>query len=100
MIRFGAFEMSLDERALRTGGRRLALREAAFEVLLGLVERPGQVVPKKDLCRRAWPGREVDENNLQVEISALRKLIGAGAIVTVPGRGYQFALPVEMLAAS
>jgi predicted ATPase len=100
MIRFGDFELSPEERELHSGGRRLPLREAAIEVLLTLARHPGEVVSKRELCRCAWPGREVDENNLQVEISALRKLLGAGAIVTAQGRGYQFALPLETEAAT
>lgn len=95
MIRFADFELSAAEKALRKGGDTLVLRERAFAVLLALVEQAGQVVSKRELCARAWPERDVDENNLQVEILGLRRLLGKGAIVTAPGRGYQFALCVE-----
>ena len=95
MIRFANFELSRAHRQLRRDGKPVGLRERAFEVLLALLEQAGQVVSKRELCRRAWPGREVDENNLQVEILGLRKLLGTHAIVTASGRGYQFALPVE-----
>ena len=94
MLGFGPFELHRASRQLRRDGQPLALRASAFEILLALLERPGEVVAKRLLCERAWPGRDVDENNLQVEISALRKLIGAGAIVTASGRGYQFAWAV------
>ncbi|MBK7472564.1 MAG: winged helix-turn-helix domain-containing protein [Betaproteobacteria bacterium] len=95
MIRFADFELSAAEKALRKGSDTLALRERAFAVLLALVEQAGQVVSKRELCARAWPERDVDENNLQVEILGLRRLLGKGAIVTAPGRGYQFTLRVE-----
>lgn len=95
MLGFGPFEVHLGARQLRRDGRPLALRERGFELLLALLEQPGQVVSKRQLCERAWPGTNVDENNLQVEISALRKLLGARAIVTVHGRGYQFALKLH-----
>jgi predicted ATPase/DNA-binding winged helix-turn-helix (wHTH) protein len=94
MLGFGPFELHRASRQLRRDGRPVGLRASAFEILLALLERPGEVVAKRLLCERAWPGRDVDENNLQVEISALRKLIGAAAIVTASGRGYQFALAV------
>src|SRR4051812_3167004 len=94
MLGFGPFEFHPASRQLRREGRPLVLRASAVEILLALVEQAGQVVSKRRLCERAWPGRDVDENNLQVEVSALRKLLGAGAIVTASGRGYQFAWPV------
>ena len=95
MFRFANFEVSDDCRQLLRDGQALVLRERACEVLLALIENAGQVVSKRELCRRAWPERDVDENNLQVEILGLRKLLGKNAIVTAPGRGYQFALRIE-----
>ena len=100
MLGFGPFELLRASRQLRRDGQPLALRNSSFDILLALLERPGEVVPKRLLCELAWPGREVDENKLQVEISALRKLIGAGAIVTASGRGYQFAWAVVRLDAA
>ena len=94
MLGFGRFELHPQSRRLCRDGEPLALRGSAFEVLLALLERPGEVVAKRLLCERAWPGRDIDENSLQVEVSALRKLIGADAIVTASGRGYQFAWAV------
>ncbi|MBK8528106.1 MAG: winged helix-turn-helix domain-containing protein [Rubrivivax sp.] len=95
MLGVGPFELSPDARELRRDGQPQALRRSAFEILLALAERPGQVLSKRLLCERAWPGREVSENSLQVEISALRKLLGSGAIATASGRGYQLTLPVQ-----
>jgi DNA-binding winged helix-turn-helix (wHTH) protein/predicted ATPase len=95
MFRFGDFELTDGARELRRGGRAVALRERALAILEALVEKPGEIVSKRELCRRAWPDRDVDENNLQVEVLALRRVLGKDAIVTASGRGYQFALPVE-----
>ena len=50
---------------------------------------------KNDLLTLVWPGVVVEENNLQVQVSSLRKLLGPSALATIPGRGYRFALPVE-----
>ncbi|HRD76993.1 MAG TPA: winged helix-turn-helix domain-containing protein [Hyphomicrobiaceae bacterium] len=69
-------------------------------MLLALVERRGQVVSKDTLMAEGWPDRVVEENNLQGQISALRKVLAADSdgeryLQTVPGRGYRFVAPVE-----
>src|SRR4029453_6896479 len=61
------------------------------------IERNDRIVTKDELLELAWPGLVVEENNLQVQVSALRKVLGASSIATVPGRGYRFAL--ELLSA-
>src|SRR6185295_3825631 len=58
--------------------------------LIALAQRRDQVVGQEELIDLAWPGLVVEPNNLQVQISALRKLLGAEAIATVKRRGYQF----------
>jgi non-specific serine/threonine protein kinase len=63
-------------------------------VLVALVERAGELVAKDELIERVWPDVVVEENNLQVQVSALRKALGAGAITTIAGRGYRFTLPL------
>jgi non-specific serine/threonine protein kinase len=88
--RFGPFELHPSRRQLLRAGRALALGQRAFDVLLALVERAGHLVPKNDLLDLAWPGLVVEENNLQVQVSTLRKLLGPAAIATVAGRGYRF----------
>jgi DNA-binding winged helix-turn-helix (wHTH) protein len=92
--RFDRFELSPDERTLYADGQPAPLGSRALEVLLALVHRHGTLVSKEDLLDLVWPGLVVEENNLQVHISTLRKLLGFHAIATVPGRGYRFALPV------
>ena len=95
VYRFGTFELRPDQRQLLgTDGAPVALGQRAFDVLLALVERAGDLVPKDDLLERVWPGVVVEENNLQVQVSSLRKVLGATAITTTAGRGYRFTLPL------
>jgi predicted ATPase/class 3 adenylate cyclase len=94
-IRFGNVELRPAERQLLLDGAPAHVGGRAFDVLVALIERRDRVVTKDELFALVWPGLVVEENNLQVHISALRKLLGAQAIVTMPGRGYRFALPVH-----
>ena len=91
-VTFGRFclsqhrrELLLDNQPIRLGGR-------AFDVLIALIEARGSVVSKDALMARAWPNQVVEENNLEVQISALRAAFGAerALIRTVSRRGYQF----------
>jgi predicted ATPase len=66
-----------------------------FDLLLALVEREGALVTKEQLLERAWPGLVVEEANVHVQVSQLRKLIGAEAIATVAGLGYRFACALQ-----
>lgn len=90
--RLGRFDILPASRLLLQDGQPLAIGGRAFDLLLALVQRAGEPVGKDELLTRAWPGVVVEENNLTVQVSALRKLLGADAVVTVPGRGYQLAL--------
>ncbi len=89
---FGRFEILTAERRLRVDGQSVALGSRAFDLLAALVARRDRVVPKEELITVVWPGLVVEDNNLQVQISALRKVLGTQAIATVPGRGYQFTV--------
>ena len=80
-------------RELHLDGVPVAIGARAFDVLAALVEHRDRVVSQRELMDRVWPQVVVEENNLTVQVSALRKLLGPSAIVTVPGRGYQFVLP-------
>ncbi|MCK9684506.1 ATP-binding protein [Scleromatobacter humisilvae] len=88
---FGEFELRPVQRQLLSGGRVLPIGARALDLLTALVERRDRMVSKGELMDIVWPGLVVEENNLQVQVSALRKLLGADAVVTNPGRGYQFA---------
>src|SRR5712691_9648786 len=92
--RFGSFELQLDKRRLLKDGATISLRPRAFDLLAALVDRAGHLVTKDELLDRVWPKAVVEEAALHVQVSALRKVLGADAITTVSGRGYQFTLPV------
>lgn len=96
-IRLGEFELLPSERALLSGGKPLELGARAFDLLLVLVESAGHLVSKSTLIERVWPRLIVDENNLPAQIASLRRVLGAGAIRTVPGFGYRLELPVAAL---
>ena len=92
--RFGDTVIDAAERRIDVGGRPAKLGARAFDVLLALVERRDRVVAKNELLELVWPNLVVEENNLQVQVAALRKLLGPHAIATIPGRGYKFAQPL------
>jgi DNA-binding winged helix-turn-helix (wHTH) protein len=89
-LHFGAVEVRAAQRQVLVDGRPAAIGARAFDVLLVLLEHRDRVVTKEELIGKVWEGRIVEENNLQVQIGALRKLLGVGAIATIPGRGYRF----------
>ena len=97
---FDTFVLQPVERRLIVGGAPVAIGARAFDVLVALAERAGQLVSKQELLDLAWPGLVVEENNLQVQITALRKLLGPQAIATIPGRGYRLAMARKGAAAS
>lgn len=90
--RFGRFEVRPSQRVVLVDGAATSPGARAFDVLLALLQHRDRVVSKDELLDMAWPGVVVEENNLQAQVSALRKLLGPQAIVTIPGRGYRFAL--------
>ena len=92
--RFGPFELQPDNRRLLKDGVTISLRPRAFDLLAALVDRAGHLVTKDELLDQVWPKMVVEEAALHVQVSALRKVLGADAITTVSGRGYQFTLPV------
>src|SRR5258705_11578688 len=92
--RFGPFELQPDQRRLLKDGATISLRPRAFDLLAALVDRAGHLVTKDELLDQVWPKMVVEEAALHVQVSALRKVLGADAITTVSGRGYQFTLAV------
>ncbi|MEO8922759.1 MAG: response regulator [Caldimonas sp.] len=95
-VRFGRFEILTAERRLHVDGKPVALGSRAFDLLAALVARRDRVVSKDELMEVVWPGLVVEDNNLQVQISALRKVLGTQSIATVAGRGYQFTVAAPM----
>ena len=97
IVRFGAFELSLSTGELRKRGLRIALQEQPLRILTALLERPGRIVSREELCRRLWPtGTFVDfEHSLNAAMRRLRSTLGDDAEVsrfveTVHKRGYRF----------
>ncbi len=93
--RFAQFELDASARTLSAEGRPVKLGGRAFDLLIELVRDRHRVVPKAELIDRVWPGLVVEENNLTVQISVLRRALGPGVVATVPGRGYRFTAEVE-----
>ncbi len=94
-IAFGPFLLLPRQALLLESDRPVRLGSRAMEILTALAERPGEVLSKEELIARVWPDTVVEESNLKVHVSALRKVLGddrAGSryIANVPGRGYRF----------
>lgn len=100
MFAFGPFVLDSARKQLMLNGARVRIGKRAFNILLALVERQGEIVDKRDLLSRGWPDLFVDDGYLKVKIAALRRLLGEGQglsrhIATVPGRGYRFVAMVQ-----
>lgn len=93
---FGEHRLEPARQRLLAGDQPLKLGGRAFDLLVALAERAGRTVPKDELLDLVWPNLVVEENNLQVQVVALRKLLGNEAIATVPGRGYRFTPAVTV----
>ena len=92
MLEFGRFRVLLRRRQLLADGVPVELGTRAFDLLLVLMEADGLLVTKEALLSRVWPGIVVSEDNLKVQIAALRRALGADRdfIRTEFGRGYRF----------
>jgi predicted ATPase/DNA-binding winged helix-turn-helix (wHTH) protein len=96
---FGPFRLHSDQRQLLEDGKVVRLGARAFDTLLLLVQRVGEVVTKEEIAKRVWPDSIVDETCIRVHISALRRVLGDGHrgtryITNVTGRGYCFVATV------
>src|SRR5216684_4416645 len=99
-ISFGPYRLLAAQRLLLERDQPVRLGSRAFDILAALVERAGEVVGKEQLIARAWPQTFVEESNLKIQVSALRRALGDGQggnryVITVPGRGYNFVAPVR-----
>jgi len=95
VVSFGPFQLDPVRRMLSINGAPVAISSRAFDILRMLIELRDRVVAKDEIMDRVWPGMFVEENNLAVQISALRRILsvedgGPQWIVTVSGRGYRF----------
>ncbi|WP_183082017.1 winged helix-turn-helix domain-containing protein [Paraburkholderia sp. BL23I1N1] len=97
MIKIGRLDVSLERRQLYLQGRPIRVGTRAFDVLQVLIEAGGKLASKEEIFRRVWPETIVEESNLQVHISSLRKMLGddKDLIKTIPGRGYCLTCPNE-----
>lgn len=103
-ILFGPFELNVTERSLKKGDEIIPLGARAFDILIALIDRAGEIVSKGELIKRVWPDVTVEEGSLRVHLSGLRKALGDGQfghnyITNVKGRGYSFVSPVSRQAA-
>ena len=99
VLSFGPFELFPAQRRLLRSGEPVRLGGRAMDILAALIARPGEVVGKAELIATVWPDIFVEENNLRVHVTALRKALGddhisARYIANVPGRGYSFVAAV------
>jgi DNA-binding winged helix-turn-helix (wHTH) protein len=101
LVRFGAFEADVRTGELRKDGVKLKFSGQPFQVLVILLEHPGDVVTREELQKRLWPDTFVDvERNLNTAINKIREVLGDSAespryLETLPRRGYRFIAPVE-----
>lgn len=99
-IFFEEFTVDPNRRVLFKNGKIINLNPKTFDLLLALVERQGEIVGKDELLEIVWNGQFVEEGNLTVNISLLRKALGDKTteprfLITVPGKGYKFIAPVN-----
>jgi len=102
LYEFGSFRLDPANRQLLNEGRPLSLTPKALEILIVLVQNGNRLTTKEELMRKVWPDSFVEEANLTVNISALRRLLGETVdgeqyIQTVPKSGYRFSVPVTEL---
>lgn len=101
LYEFDPFLLDVGERLLLKGGEAVALAPRAFDVLVILVQRSGRLLSKDDLMKAVWGDTIVEEGNLSLYISLIRKALGDSAeepryVQTVPKQGYRFIAPVRV----
>lgn len=92
---FDDFEIRSATRQLTSNGKAVPIGARAFDLLLYLILNRDRVVSRDELMEHVWSGVFVGNNNLNVQVSLLRKLLGPQALVTVPGRGLRFGLELK-----
>jgi predicted ATPase len=95
-MRFGSCQLHLGRRELLVDGAPVHLGSRAFDILRVLIEARGELVTKDEIFSHVWPGRVVEENALQFQVSMLRKALGEdrGALKTISGHGYRFTAEI------
>ena len=97
---FGQFRLYPTQRQLLEADKPVRIGSRALDILIMLVERPGQLLSKDEIMARVWPTTFVGPANLTVHVAALRRVLGDGRegvryLVNIPGRGYRFVAPVS-----
>jgi serine/threonine protein kinase len=107
LIHFESFEVNLQSGELRRAGERVRLPEQSFQILVMLLERPGEVVMRQNIQKRLWPNDTVVEfeNSINAAVKRLRLALEDSAdepryVETLPRRGYRWMIPVESVDAS
>ena len=102
VVRFGVFELDLAARELRAQGKRVHLQDKPYELLVALIERPGELVTRETLRSRLWPADTfvAFDDNLNAAVRKVRDALGDSAeaprfVETVPRHGYRFVAPVS-----
>ena len=104
VLSFGPFRLSSAGRILYRDDKPVPLGSRALDILIALVERAGETVSRRDLMNQVWPDLLVEDANLRVHVTNLRKALldgrdGARYVTNVPGRGYCFVAPVKRILA-
>jgi DNA-binding winged helix-turn-helix (wHTH) protein len=102
---FGPFRLNAAERLLERNNEPVVIGSRSLDILVALVERTGEVLSRRELIARVWPGVVVEEANLRVHVAGLRRVLGDGKdgaryVSNVPGRGYCFVAPVQWIEAT
>src|SRR5215468_4651868 len=100
LYEFGKFRFDPADRSLLREGQPVSLTPKAMEILSVLVQNGNRLTTKEELMRRVWPDSFVEEANLTVNVSVLRKILGESVegrqcIATVPKKGYRFVAPIR-----
>lgn len=100
---FGPFQLIPSRQLLLERETPVPIGSRALEILIALLERPGELIGRDELLSRVWPDTTVEASNLKVQVAALRRRLERGVgghryIATVSGRGYRFVAPVERAA--
>ena len=90
VYQFREIEVRSAERRILVSGHPVSVGTRGLDLLLALIERRDRVVTKDELLSLVWPGLVVEETNIKVQVSALRKIIGSDVVSTIPGHGYRF----------
>ena len=97
LYEFGSFVLDAPERRLTRQGERVAVTGKTLDVLRLLVEAQGRLVDRQTFNAQLWPEVIVEDRNLTVHISALRKALGGDCIETVAKNGYRLAVPIRVV---